>query len=271
MGRETVDCVRATGSLRIEATEECLADCRTQMQALFDDDFDVDWYSGPEGEGLLLPRDAAFHPVKHCRQKVEQVLRGGATLFENTPVVAIESRKIVTPRAEIHCNHIIAAIDGKLDLLFPSLRSDVTPYRLQMAATEKAPLCFPRPIYWDNGYNYLQQLPDGRIAVGGCRDEHDQDEITHDAEPTAPVQNSIRRLLSDLGVDKVITHRWAATVSYSRDGLPIAREVMQDVIAVGAYNGTGNLVGRILGRAAVDAAVRGDSRTLDLFTKKAHG
>ncbi len=269
MRKETVDCVRETGSLRIEASDAGLADCRMHMSALQNEGFSVEWYEGPEGKGLLLPNDAAFHPVKHCRQKVEQVLGGGARLFENTPAMAIESGKIVTPIAVIRCKHIIAAIDGRLDLLFPDLRSEVTPYRLQMAATEKSPIRFPIPMYWDDGYNYLQQLSDGRIAVGGCRDEHVGAESTYSSDPTEPVQQSIERLLRELGVDAEITHRWAATVSYSKDGLPIARELMQNVIAVGAYNGTGNLVGRILGRAAVHAAVRGDWEMLKLFADKA--
>lgn len=264
---ETHDCVRRTGSLRIETTPPLLDDCRAHMQALIDDGFHVDRYEGPEGTGLLLPNDAVFHPVEHCKQKVAQVLQGGAMLFEHTKAREIESGRVVTSGGTIHCEHIIAAVDGKLDLLFPELKEEITPYRLQMAATEQAPLRFRRPIYWNDGYNYLQQLEDGSFAVGGGRDEHGAAEITHCDDTTEPVQDHIRGLLSELGIDQEITHRWAAVVSYTKNGLPIAREVRHKVIALGAYCGTGNVMGRILGRAAVHASLRRDFSTIDLFTK----
>ena len=47
-----------------------------------------------------------------------------------------------------------------------------------------------------------------------------------------------------------ITNRWAGLVSYSGRVMPIGEEVRPGVFAIGAYNGTGNIVGVIYGRKA---------------------
>jgi glycine/D-amino acid oxidase-like deaminating enzyme len=52
-----------------------------------------------------------------------------------------------------------------------------------------------------------------------------------------------------------ITHRWAATVSYSTSGLPLLEEVRPGVMATGAYSGTGNVLGAVCGRGAARLAL----------------
>ena len=51
-----------------------------------------------------------------------------------------------------------------------------------------------------------------------------------------------------------ITHRWAANVSYTFTGLPVLAEVRPGVWVLGGYNGTGNAVGALCGRAAARLA-----------------
>jgi glycine/D-amino acid oxidase-like deaminating enzyme len=106
-----------------------------------------------------------------------------------------------------------------------------------------------RPVYARWGYDYWQQRPDGAIALGGARDVAGESEWTSDATPTSPVQEALERRLRDrLGVHAPITHRWAASVGYTADGLPIVSEVRRNVWAIGGYSGTGNVIGTLLGR-----------------------
>ena len=58
-----------------------------------------------------------------------------------------------------------------------------------------------------------------------------------------------------------MTHRWAGTVAFTDSHVPIAAEVRPGVMAIGAYSGTGNVLGALYGRAAADWCVTG---TLDL-------
>ncbi len=46
-------------------------------------------------------------------------------------------------------------------------------------------------------------------------------------------------------------------VGYTPDGRPLCAEVADGVVAVGGYNGTGNLVGPVAARAAVALALDG--------------
>jgi glycine/D-amino acid oxidase-like deaminating enzyme len=114
----------------------------------------------------------------------------------------------------------------------------------------------PRPVYLRDGYEYWQQLPDGRVAVGGFRDVGGADEETEDSSPTAPVQAAIERLLRErIGVSAPVTARWAATVGYTRSGLPFVGQVRDGVLAAGGYCGTGNVVGALCGRALAALAL----------------
>jgi gamma-glutamylputrescine oxidase len=156
---------------------------------------------------------------------------------------------------------VIVAVDGGLDRLLPALAGRVRTARLQMVATAPLPeVRYPRPVYMRYGYEWWQQLPDGRIALGGFRDQGGDAEWTHDAEPCDAVQRLIGAFLRDtLGIDAPITHRWAASVGHTDDGLPVLAEVEPGLWACGAYSGHGNAIGAICGRAAAQLALTGTS------------
>jgi glycine/D-amino acid oxidase-like deaminating enzyme len=166
---------------------------------------------------------------------------------------------------------VIVAVDGGLERLLPELRGTVRTARLQMLATAPDPHCtIPRPVYTRWGYDYWQQLPDGRIALGGCRDRFAAAEWDAAPEPSQPVQAMLEQILRErIGSRAAIEYRWAAQVAYRSDSiLPIARQVRRGVWAIGAYNGTGNVIGALCGRAVAHAAVRGDTELLDLLGRE---
>lgn len=82
----------------------------------------------------------------------------------------------------------------------------------------------------------------------GMRDAGGEAEWTTQAEPTEDVQQRLEALLRQLDIGAPVTHRWAASVGYTSSGLPVAEEVRPGVWAVGAYSGTGNVLGALLGR-----------------------
>lgn len=265
---ETPDAVRRTGSLRIATTPEEAEDCRAHLDALRQDRLPGEWYEGPEGRGLLIPSDAAFQPLQRCRLLAGQLAARGARLYEGTPAHTVEPGVVHTPRGEIRAPLILLASDGGLARLAPPLAARIRPVRLQMlgtAPTEEVRL--PRPVYARYGMEYWQQLPDGRVTLGGFRDQGGEAEYTDDPTPSAPVQQALERFLrGDLGIQAPITHRWAATVSYTRTGvLPILEEVDRGVWAMGGYNGTGNLVGPLCARAALERALEGRSELGELL------
>lgn len=252
---------RLNGSLRLAADAAELDDCRAHLAALQADGFAAEWYRGPEGEGLLLPTDGTFQPLARVRTMARSVRTDGALLYENSPVKKFLPGQVVTAGGVVRCDKVIVAVDGRLELLLPELAPRVRTARLQMLGTAPAPeVNFPRAVYWRHGYEYWQQRPDGAIALGGFRDHALEAEWTHEAEPTTFIQERLDRFLRDhLRVTAPVTHRWAASVAYTSDGLPVLEEVRPGLWAVGAYGGTGNIVGALCGRAAAALACGAES------------
>jgi glycine/D-amino acid oxidase-like deaminating enzyme len=252
LAAENPGAVRLDGSLRLAADAAELEDCRAHLAALRADGFAAEWYRGPEGEGLLLPTDGVFQPLRVARTQARRLRERGILLYEASPVRKIVPGSVVTDAGTIYCDSVIMAVDGQLEAQLPELAGRVRSARLQMLAT--APVAsgrFPRPVYWRYGYEYWQQLPDGRLAVGGFRDKFVEQEWTRDDQPSDQVQAMIEGFLREhLKVNAAITHRWAASVGYTGDGLPVLEQVRPKLWACGGYNGTGNIVGRLSGRAA---------------------
>lgn len=267
MEAETPDLIRRPGSLRIAFSAAELADCSRQLAAMLGDGLPAHAYTGPEGEGLLFPQDGVFQPVARCRALARGALDAGAQLYEQSRVTDITRGSVTTPAGRIRCQSVVVAVDGRLEQLIPELAGTVRTARLQMLATGPAPeVDLPRPVYARYGKEYWQQLPDRRIALGGFRDLGGEAEWTDAAEPTAPIQAALERFLRDrLEVRAPVTHRWAASVGYTENGLPVVAEVRPGIWVAGGYSGTGNVVGALAGRAAAQAAIGVQSAFLDLL------
>ena len=256
---EFPDCTRRTGSLRIAASDAERADCRAQLAQLQADGFPAEWYCGAEGEGLLIPSDGVTQPLRRVRAMARAALAAGARLHGGTPVRAVRGTSVVTAHGTISCRRVIVAVDGRLEALLPELAPRVRTARLQMLATAPSPECrIPRPVYWRDGFEYWQQLPDGSIALGGFRDTGMEHEWTHDDTPSASIQQRLEIFLrATIGSTSPITHRWAASVSYTLTGAPISEEVRDGVFAIGAYSGTGNIAGALCAHDAAAWAQHG--------------
>ena len=261
MTAETPEAIRRVGSLRIAASDEEAADCARQLAAMRADDLPVEPYRGPEGEGLLLPTDGVYHPQRRCLALAARAVERGARLFEHSPVTDVAGWLVTATGGRVRCAAALVMVDGALGRLLPELAGRVREARLQMLATApERGVRLTRPVYTRWGYDYWQQLEDGRVVLGGCRDLHEAAEWTSDASPSVAVQGGLDRLLRErLRVAAPVTHRWAATVAYTPDGLPVCEEVRPRVYAAGAYSGTGNVVGALCGRALAQLAVTGRS------------
>ena len=259
---DTPEVVRATGSLRIAGSRDEESDISRQLNALCADGFRAEPYNGAEGRGLLVPDDAAFQPLGRCRLLAGKAIAGSARLYERTAAAHVDSGRVETVEGVvISCERVVVAVDGRLEVLLPELSSRVRTARLQMLASAPAPeVSIPRPVYSRYGYDYWQQLPDKRVVVGGCRDQEMDSEWTTERSITVTLQARLEALLrGTIGVTGPITHRWAAHVAFSEGELPVFEEVRKDVIAIGAYSGTGNVIGALYGRMAAEFAATGIS------------
>ncbi len=252
--------VRVVGSRRIAADAWEVGDCRAQMEAMQADGLACEWYDAADGVGLTFPSDGSFNPLVRCRTLAQKAVRGGAQLFSRSPVTTVQGTRVETVQGTVHCDRVIVAIDGRLEVLLPELAGRVRTARLQMLATAPTTeISVPCPMYYREGYEYWQQLPDGSLTIGGFRDQGGPSEWSFDATPTDAVQDRLEAFVrTHLGVRAPITHRWAACAGYTESGLPVLEQVREGVWALGGYSGTGNVIGALSGRAVVAAALDGD-------------
>lgn len=242
------------GSLRIAGDDAELEDCRQQLDRMQQDGLPVEWYEGADGTGLLFPSDGAVQPVRRSLVLAERTEQEGARLFEHSPVVRVTPGRVLLANGlHVDAPLVVVCADGALGTLIRDAATKLRQARLQMLATAPAAdVSIPRPVYARYGHDYWQQLPDGRVALGGGRDRYEAAEWTDSDRITSELQRWLEiRLREAVGTAAPVTHRWAATVTFTANGLPIAREFGDGLWGVGGYCGTGNVVGALCARGAV--------------------
>lgn len=269
-GLESVagDAFRRTGSLRLAADVEERVDIQAEYEALRDDGFDVVWRDEGELEHLRPHfRGAIFHPPDGAVQPARVVQRLAERAAEEG--VAFKEHQRVDSLEELAADQIVIATDGSGRGLLPELDEALWPARGQVIAT--APLqqrLFDCPHYARQGFDYWQQLPDGRIVLGGFRDFSILTEMTDDETTTEQIQQALDAFLVELlGELPEITHRWAGIFGLTQDLLPLVGPVPgHDGVWVAAgYSGHGNVFGLLCGELVASAIAGGSDPLLELF------
>lgn len=260
--------VRRTGSLRIASSTAEMQDCEEHLRALHASAIGAEPYDGPQGTGILVVDDAVIDPLARCVDDARRARAAGARLHQHSPVASFATGRAATASGlVVEADHVVICVDGGLESLVPELAGRVRSTRLQMASTAPASdVTMHHPVYRRFGYDWWQQLPDGRLAVGGGRDLPVEEEWGAPPEPSEPVQSHLDHLLREvIGTTAEVERRWAGSVAYTDSRLPVV-EILHDGVAVaGAYSGHGNLVGPLCARAAVELLLSGHSPLADLF------
>jgi gamma-glutamylputrescine oxidase len=269
------DAVRPVGSLRLATSEEEAEHVRRHVEALRDDGFEAELVERDALEpalrrlghaGCLVSHDAALQPARWIRAFATDAEAAGATIFEGSRAELGEevSANGVTVRAK----HVVVAADGPLPGLVPDAADRVKARRLHMLATAPLPeRVVSTLVYARYGFEYFQQLPDGRIALGGFSDLDGPGSYTSEERGDPRIWARLERYLEDeLGIQGAdVSHRWVGVVGFSDDSRPFAGQVRDGLYAVGGYSGTGNLIGLIAGRAVAEQIATGRSADLELL------
>lgn len=251
-----------SGSLRVADSAEEARDLDAMLAAMRADDLPVERATHDMGPALAFPGDAACNPWLRCQRLARRLHDAGARLVVNTPATAVAPGTVTTPCGTVRAGQIVVAVDGGLARLVPSVAGRVRPVRLQMVGTSITSRVVAQPVYRRWGLDYWQQLPDGRIALGGGRDRGGTDEDTDLAVPSEPVQAWLTDLAGVVAPDASVTHRWAAIVGFTEEGVPVCEQVGDGVWALGGYSGTGNVVGPLLAREVVASIATGSPTRL---------
>jgi glycine/D-amino acid oxidase-like deaminating enzyme len=260
------DSLRRVGSLRLAADAREREELVREFEALRDDGFAVEWVDRLRPPldrlfhgAILHPHDGATHPARWVRRLAARAVDAGAEIVEGSRVRL----------GDLDAPTVVVATDGLTSALLPEFEHVVRPVRGQMLAT--APLrkrLFDRPHYARDGFDYWQQLPDGRLVVGGRRDAALDAEYTSRDETSPLVQERLEQLVADLvGELPPVTHRWAGIWGETPDRLPLAGPVpgRDDVWVAGGYSGHGNVLGFACGDLVGRAIAGEDPSDLALF------
>ena len=281
LGGEEIDCdLRACGHLHLALdAEEQQANLRL-AQLLSEDGCHTRVLDRAEAQelvatpfgprivgGLFFREIALLHSGKLVRGLAAAALRRGAR-FARATVRTISGSsqvaRVATDRGTVDCSAVLVAVNAWSGALLPTLRPLIAPVRGQVLAFA------PRAPVFRTGMTalttateeYWQQTADGSIILGGCRAVRpDRDEQVVDLSPTDDVQEALEAVLPGLfpaiGPMRV-THRWAGTMAFTRDRLPIvARLPDASGWAVGGFSGNGMSLGFIFGRMLADQLLGG--------------
>jgi len=258
------DALRRVGSLRLASDDDERDALRREHDALREHGFGVEWVDeldapldGLYRGAILHPRDGALHPARWVRRLAAHAARAGAEIREGEHMTIEE--------AHADTDVVVVACDGYIRALLPELPVQST--RGQVVATE--PLrerLYDRPHYARGGYDYWQQLPDGRLVLGGNRDASLTAEETDVEETTDVIQERLDALVERLvGYRPRITDRWAGIWGTTPDRMPLVGEVRDGVWVAGGYSGHGNALGLACGDLVARAILGERPPELEVF------
>jgi gamma-glutamylputrescine oxidase len=261
------DALRRVGSLRLAADEQERDELRAEYAALSEDGFAVEWVDEPGGRlaglysgGLVHARDGALDPGRWIGRLASQAAEAGVEIREHDRVEAL---------TDLEAGAVVVASDGYPSGLLGPLDDLVKPTRGQVVATEPlAERLYERPHYARHGFDYWQQLPDGRLVIGGRRDTDLAGETTAEEATTPEVQAALETLIRELvGQLPAITHRWSGIFGTTPDDLPLVGPVPahEGVWVSRGYSGHGNVLGLACGDLVAKAILGRREPELELF------
>lgn len=206
------------------------------------------------GGAIFVPRDGGLDPVRLCRGIAAA---GGFEVRTGTRVRDLEPAgdrvRVAADGGDWLAPRVVLALNAYAPVLLPHLAAEVRPVRGQMLATGPGERVLSGVWYVNRGHEYLRQLADGTVVLGGARLTAEHEEVGYLESPTAQVQGAlaefIRRCFPHLA-ERPVAHRWAGTMAFTPDGLLRLGEVpgVPGATYAAGFNGHGMSLGFVTGR-----------------------
>lgn len=233
-------------------------------QELCDEGFEVEWRRAEEvrrvsgsdrlAGALFQPRDGGLDPVRLCRGLAGLGLFQVATGERVRGFERLGERiHLLTHGGELLTEHLVVAVNAYAPALLPQLALTVRPVRGQALATEPTTRRLEGVWYINDGYEYLRQLADGTVVLGGRRQVAEGVEVGYLETPTATVQGALEEFLRETFpgfAECRIRERWAGTMGFTEDGFPVIGEVehVPGALYAAGFSGHGLSLGFATGR-----------------------
>ncbi len=249
--------VRRCGSYVLASSEREADELRASVALMAEDGFAAEWHStDPLGRGFVAGLSNAGDGVIQPALLTAALLKAsGAALRETAEVYALlsgEDGVLVRARGgDVLAQRVVLATNAWTPLLLPEFAATVVPARGQLLATAPAPRVLERACYCDEGFEYFQQLPDGRFVLGGFRNLAFAEEATYADHTTSGIQSALDAFLARYFpelADIPVERRWSGTMGFTSDGLPLVGRLKRDeriAYAIG-FNGHGLGLGMVV-------------------------
>jgi glycine/D-amino acid oxidase-like deaminating enzyme len=224
--------------------------------------------------GAFNPHCARIQPAKLVRGLADVVERSGVSLYERTPVTAIEPGRVRTPLGTVRAPVILRATEG-FTARMTGLRRRWLPMNSAMIATDPLPQHLWDSIGWQgcetlgdlaHGFFYAQRTADDRIALGGRAVPYRYgSRIDRDGELGRDTVDYLTGVLNTAlpqtrGVP--VAHGWCGVLAVPRDWSATVRfDRATGIGEAGGYVGHGVTATNLAGRTLTDLVL---SRSTDL-------
>jgi len=215
------------------------------------------------------PHCAVIHPARLVRGLAETVERMGVTIYEQTPVSAINDGVVTTPHGRVRADIVVRATEGYTPTINGFKRAIAPVYSLMLATEPLSAETWAqiglqdRQSFADHRHLiiYGQRTADNRLAFGGRgAPYHFGSAIKPEFDREPAVHAELKRVISDLfpvlGCVKV-THTWGGALGVPRDWFASVNfDRDRKLATAGGYVGDGvgasNLAGRTLADLLLD-------------------
>jgi len=275
------------GSLILAMSEAESQELATTYQMLAEIGLDCTWIATEDVKDLLgepighgavrMNRDGALHPIKFVSCLATLMKKQAVAMYEETCVSLIQSHphsndiRVHTPDGYVDCALALLTTNAHIRELLPDYQDIVFPVRGQAFATEPfQKRMFREVIYANFGYEYWRQLPDGRLIIGGFREQAKEQELTDSEDLNVDLFHGLHNYFADLFPplkECKVTHTWSGTMGFSQDGLPLlgSSRSLPHLYLMGGFTGHGLGFVALLSQMAAQLMVNGEAEDGDLF------
>ncbi len=235
--------------------------------------------------GIYTPHCATINPAKLVRGLARCVESMGVVIYEKSPVLSVENKKVHTTQGSIKANVIVPATEGFSDKLL-NLKKYVLPVQSLIIASE--PLSksqwdeiglHSRPAFSDGGRltTYGQRSLDCRLIFGARGGYMFGGKVRHEFSLEDPAFDLRKKLMVDLFPslkDVKVTHGWGGTLGMARNFSPFAIfDPVSGIASAGGFSGEGVGASNLFGRTLADMILQKDSELTHMpwvFTPATH-
>jgi gamma-glutamylputrescine oxidase len=225
--------------------------------------------------GLRESGAGHFHPLNYCLGLGRAALKAGATIYENSPVVSVDTGAQPTARTadgSVRAKAMVIAGNAYLGRTVPALYGRIMPVGSYILASEPLGENRARSLIRDGEavantnfiVDYFRLTGDHRLLFGG-RASYSTLEPPNLAVYMRPRMLKVFPSLADVKID----HAWGGYIAITYNRLPDCGRLAPNVYYAHGYSGQGVALAGMYGKLMAQC-IRGDSERFDLLARIRH-